>query len=192
MLYMFLRNIIAVFYRIIFRFEIIGEENIPKEGGAVLCSNHRSNNDAIFLAICQKRPITFMGKDSLFKVPVLGFLLKKVGAFPVKRGTGDIGAIRTAVKALEEKNLLCIFPEGTRNKTAEPLIEFKAGAVLIAYKAGADIVPCAISGKMRPFSKIRVEFAKPFTVVKTDVKPDINKESEKLREIILGLYQKKS
>lgn len=190
MLYTVLRNIIAVIYKIIFRIEVIGEENIPKNGGVILCSNHRSNNDAVFLAICQKRPIAFMGKDSLFKIPVLGFILKKVGAFPVKRGTGDIGAIRTAVKILREEKMLCIFPEGTRNKTASDLLEFKAGAVLIAYKAEANIVPCVIKGKIHPFSKIRIEFGKSFEVVKTDVKPDMAKESERLRERVLELYLK--
>lgn len=190
MLYTFCRNIIAVLYRIIFRFEVIGAEHIPKDGGVILCCNHRSNNDPIFLAICQKRPITFMAKDSLFKIPVLGFLLRKIAAFPVKRGSGDIGAIRTAVEVLKEKRMLCIFPEGTRNKTNEPLLEFKAGAVLIAYKAEASIVPCAISGKIRPFSKIRVEFGCPFTVMKTDAKPDINKETERLKAEILELYLK--
>lgn len=190
MLYTILRNILAVLYRIVFQLEIIGEENIPKEGGVILCSNHRSNNDAIFLAICQKRPITFMAKDSLFKIPVLGFALRKIAAFPVKRGSNDIGAIRTAVEVLKSGKMLCIFPEGTRNKTEEALIEFKTGAVFVAYKAEANIVPCAISGKLRPFSKIRVEYGKPFTVEKTDVKPDMNKETERLKETILELYKK--
>ena len=191
MVYSFIRNILAVLYRLVYRFEVTGQENIPGSGGVILCCNHKSNNDAIVLAITQKRPITFMAKEELFKIPVLGFILRKVAAFPVKRGTGDIGAIRTAVEVLNNEKMLCIFPEGTRNKTKEKLIEFKAGAVLIAYKAHSEIVPCAISGRYIPFSKIKVEFGKPFKVEKTDVKPDLNLETMKLKEKVSGLLENK-
>jgi len=190
MLYRILRNILAVLYRIIYRFEISGQENIPQDGGVILCCNHRSNNDAIVLAITQKRPITFMAKEEIFKIPLLGFLLRKIAAFPVKRGTGDIGAIRTAVEVLNSGRMLSIFPEGTRNKTKEKLIEFKAGAVLIAYKAHAQIVPCAISGRFIPFSKIKVKFGNPIIIEKTDVKPDLNIETLKLKEKVFELLDK--
>lgn len=190
MVYSVLRNILSFLYRIIYRIEVTGEENIPKSGGAILCANHKSNNDGIILAISQKRPITFMAKEELFKIPVLGTILKKVAAFPVKRGTGDIGAIRTAVDVLNKENMLSIFPEGTRNKTKEPLGEFKAGAVLIAYKADSMIVPCAISGSYIPFSKIKVSFGVPFKVEKTDVKPDLNLETSKLKEKVFELMNR--
>ena len=131
-----------------------------------------------------------MGKDSLFWFP-LGYILRKADAFPIKRGSGDIGAIRTAVDVLKKGKMLCIFPEGTRNKTKEPLIEFKTGAAFIAYKADACIVPCAISGNLRPFSKIKVVFGEPFYIEKPESgKPDINKETEKLKEKVLELYRR--
>ena len=186
MWYKVLRNIISVVYHLVYRFEVTGTENIPKDGGVILCGNHRSNNDAIFLAVCQKRQIAFMGKDSLFKIPVLGFVLKKVGAFAVKRGTGDIGAIRKAVEILNGGNMLSIFPEGTRNKTAEPLIEFKTGAVFIAYKADAYIVPVGISGRYVPFSKVRITFGEPFKV-SSETKPDLNSETQILKDKVLCL-----
>ena len=188
MLYTFLRNILAVVYRVVFRFEVIGQENIPKSGGVILCSNHRSNNDAVFLAICQKRQINFMAKDSLFKIPVLGYLLKKVGSFPVKRGSGDITAVRKAVEVLKEGKMLCIFPEGTRNRVNNELLEFKTGAAFIAYKAEASIVPCAISGKIKPFSKIRVSFGSPFNIDTSGGKPNVDSETLRLKSKIAELY----
>lgn len=186
MWYKCIRNIVWVVYRLIFRFEITGTENIPEDGGVILCGNHRSNNDAIFLAVCQKRQIAFMGKDSLFKIPVLGFILKKVGAFAVKRGTGDIGAVRKAVEILNGGNMISIFPEGTRNRTKEPLIEFKTGAVFIAYKANAYIVPVGISGRCIPFSKIKISFGKPYKIP-SEVKPDLNSETQILKDKVLSL-----
>ena len=188
MWYKVLRNIISVVYHVLYRFEVTGAENIPADGGVILCGNHRSNNDAIFLAVCQKRQISFMGKDSLFKIPVLGFILKKVGAFAVKRGTGDIGAVRKAVEILNGGNMISIFPEGTRNKTNEPLIEFKTGAAFIAYKANAYIVPVGITGSCVPFSKVKVSFGDAYKI-ESNTKPDVNYETQILKDRVLNLIK---
>lgn len=188
MLYSFFKNILFFVYHIIFRIDVQGRENVPISGAVILCSNHRSNNDAIILAISQKRKLSFMAKDSLFRVPILGFFLKKVGTFPVKRGSGDIAAVKKAIEILNEDNVLSIFPEGTRNKTHDDLLEFKTGAVFIAYKANAAIVPCAIKGRYIPFSKIKVRFGSPFYVDTSERKPDVHGETEKLKNAVEKLY----
>lgn len=165
---------VKALYAIPFRFQIIGEENIPKDGGIIFCPNHISNHDAITIAISQKRQLSFMGKDSLFRIPVLGWLFKKIGAFPVKRGTGDIGAVRKAIEIIQNNNALVMFPEGTRNKTENLLLEFKTGAALVAKKGNAKIVPVAIIGRYRLFSRITVQFAPPVSLDSYGEKPDLH------------------
>ncbi len=173
-LYQLLRAVVKALYSIPFRFRIVGLENIPQEGGIIFCPNHISNHDAITIAISQKRNLSFMGKDSIFRIPILGFILKKAGAFPVKRGTGDIGAVRKAIEILEEGKALAMFPEGTRNKTDKLLLEFKTGAALVAKKGKGKIVPVAIIGKYKLFSKITVQFGTPVSPEDFGEKPDLH------------------
>ncbi len=182
MLYTFLKNICKAFYYLTFRIEVEGQENIPLSGGAVICPNHKSNHDAVLITAVIKRRLTYLGKEELFKFKPLGFIFKKVGAIPIKRGTGDIGAVRKAIEVLKDDKLIIIFPEGTRNKSGDLLLDFHSGASLIAYKAQCPIIPCAIVGKFRPFSKIRVVFAKPLATLdatKNDVHnlTDLTKDS---------------
>lgn len=173
-LYQLIRAIVKALYSVPFRFRIVGSENIPKEGGIIFCPNHISNHDAITITISQKRNLSFMGKDSLFKIPLFGLILKKVGAFPVKRGTGDIGAVRKAIEVIEAGKALVMFPEGTRNKTDELLLEFKTGAALVAKKGNGKIVPVAIIGKYKLFSKITVQFGTPVSPEDFGEKPDLH------------------
>lgn len=174
MLYQAIRVLLRTFYSILFRFQFIGTENIPMEGGIIFCPNHISNHDAITIAISQKRSLSFMGKDSLFRIPVLGFLFRKIGAFPVKRGAGDIGAVRKAIEIIQGGNALAMFPEGTRNKTDQLLLEFKTGAALVAKKGNGKIVPVAIIGRYRLFSKITVQFGTPVSPENYGEKPDLH------------------
>lgn len=123
---------------------VYGAENMPKTGPVVLCCNHSSMADPIRLAYSQPRQIHFMAKEELFRVPVLNYFIRILGAFPVSRGKGDRKAVNTARKFLMEGNVLGIFPEGTRSKNGE-LLRPKSGAVLLASQTGAPIVPCCIT-----------------------------------------------
>lgn len=123
-----------------------------------------------------------MGKDSLFAIPVLGWLFRKMGAFPVKRGTGDIGAVRKAIEVISAGNALVMFPEGTRNKTEDLLLEFKTGAALVAKKGNGIIVPMAIIGKYRLFSRITVRFGTPVSAEDYGEKPDLHQMMADVRE----------
>lgn len=165
----------------LFRYRFLGTEQIPKEGGIIFCPNHISNHDAITIAISQKRNLSFMGKDSLFRIPVLGFIFKKIGAFPVKRGTGDIGAVRKAIELIQDGKALAMFPEGTRNKTDQLLLEFKTGAALVAKKGNGKIVPVAIIGSYRLFSKITVQFGTPVSPEDFGEKPDLHAMMEEVK-----------
>lgn len=139
-----------------------GKENIP-EGAAVMCSNHSAFSDPIWIIVYGNLPVLprTMAKQELLKIPVLGALLKKLGAFPVDRSGTDISAIKTAMKTIKEGNKLVIFPEGTRirgGKKSEP----HSGALLIATRTQVPIVPIFLSRKKHPFSKIDLVFGKPY------------------------------
>src|SRR5674476_893277 len=100
--------------RILFRPTVSGLENIPLKGPVLVAPIHRSNLDFAFTLFISPRKVFFMAKDSLFKVPVLGSALIQLGAFPVKRGTADREAMRSAEEVLNAGHALILFPEGTR------------------------------------------------------------------------------
>lgn len=163
--YGFLRAIITTFFDLFYRVSIIGIENVPVEGPVLLCANHIAEMDMFFIGYRLKRLVRYMAKEELFRIPLVSSFIKSLGAFPVKRGKGDVGAIKTALKLLEEGHIVGIFPEGTRLKNKKGKnIKAKPGAALLAQKSGAPILPVAISGRYRPFSKIKVVFGKPFTL----------------------------
>ena len=118
-------------------------ENIPINQNCLICCNHRSNWDPILISKPINKKIFFMAKQELFKKPVFGLILKKLGAFPVKRGLKDISAINHAIDLLHNNNFVVIFPEGTRSKTAN-FLKPKVGASVISHKANANILPIRI------------------------------------------------
>ncbi len=124
---------------------VIGGENIPDTGPIILAPNHRAYMDPPYLSMVTKRQLHLMAKDSLFKVPVFGPYIKAMGAFPVKRGSADRGAIKQAIAELKAGRVMGIFPEGTR---AEPgtLLPAEKGFALIAKQTGIPIVPIALEG----------------------------------------------
>ncbi len=187
MLYRIVRALIRFAYFFIFRVTVKGRENIPQEGGIIFCGNHRSNHDAPLIFFSQKRNLSFMAKDSLFSFKPFGWFLKKFGVFPVKRGAGDIGAVKKAIEIVETGNALVMFPEGTRNRTEEPVLEFKNGAALIAKKGNALIVPFAISGKYRWLSKKTVTFGTPINLTQYGEKPDLKQVTEDLQNAVVKM-----
>ena len=144
----------------IYQLRVIGKENLPSEGGVLLCTNHIHNFDPIVVGITSPRPIHFMAKEELFTVPILGKIMPLINAFPVKRGLSDRGALRKGLGILKEGNVLGLFPEGTRSKTGE-LGEGLAGAGFFALRSNAHIVPCAIIGPYKPFKRLKVVYGKP-------------------------------
>lgn len=109
-LYRFAVAFLAGFVRFLFLADIKGSENMPKDGACFVCGNHISNWDPVFAAIAVKRPVHFMAKVQLFRIPLLGKLLRALGAFPVDRDAADIGAIKTALTYLKHDEPLGHFP----------------------------------------------------------------------------------
>ncbi|MBX9972847.1 1-acyl-sn-glycerol-3-phosphate acyltransferase [Cytobacillus firmus] len=159
-LYSFAKAAVYGVLKPIYRFEVIGKENFPAEGGVLLCSNHIDNLDPPVVGINAPRPVYFMAKEELFKVPVLGKILPDLNAFPVKRGMSDREALRKGLGILKEGNVLGLFPEGTRSKTGQ-LGKGLAGAGFFALRSEAHVVPCAIIGPYKAFSKLKVVYGKP-------------------------------
>lgn len=160
-LYSFAKAAVYGVLKPIYRFEVFGKENFPKEGGVLLCSNHIDNLDPPVVGINAPRPVYFMAKEELFNVPVLGKILPDLNAFPVKRGMSDREALRKGLGILKEGNVLGLFPEGTRSKTGQ-LGKGLAGAGFFALRSEAHVVPCAIIGPYKAFSKLKVVYGKPF------------------------------
>lgn len=159
-LYVFGRGLCRSFFSTTYRVETIGLEHIPKEGPVLLCSNHIHNFDPPFLGSYVPRKVHYMAKAELFKVPLLGRLIAAVGAFPVKRGSGDKQALKLGLKILKEGEALGLFPEGTRSKDGN-LGKGLAGAGFFALRTDAVVIPCAIIGSYKPFSKLRVIYGEP-------------------------------
>lgn len=158
MLYKVCRGLLRFLYAVFFRFEAHGLENIPAAGPVVLASNHISVFDPPTVGIKLDRKVHFMAKAELFKIPLFGWLIHNVGAFPVKRGGVSKDAIRSAISLLEAGGVMGIFPEGTRN-AGDAM--GKKGAAMIAVRSKSAVVPCAIIGKYGLFRKMRIYYGKP-------------------------------
>lgn len=160
MFYRIWRDFFKYLILFLFRTRILGIENMPKTGGVVIVSNHISNWDPLVVGSSVDRQVHFMAKESLFKVPIVGFLLRKWGMFPVRRGVGDRNAIRVAQKLLEQGNVLGLFPEGHRSKTGE-LGPFYPGAVSFALKGDAQVIPVVVMGPYKFFTPLHVRIGEP-------------------------------
>ncbi len=152
--YQFARGITSVFCHICFRIRVEGIENIPQKN-CLVCANHKSNMDPLVLGVILPIPVRFMAKEELFKNKLMDKMMRAVGAFPIRRGKNDVGALRSAMKMIENGEYLAIFPEGTRSK-GNTMRRGKQGAALIATKSGADILPVGIDGKYGLFRKITI------------------------------------
>jgi 1-acyl-sn-glycerol-3-phosphate acyltransferase len=131
--------------RLLFRVKFHGVENIPKAGACIITPNHQSYADPIWITIPIYRRVYYMAWAKMFKVPVLGFVMRIFGAFPVKLESADPKAQREAVELLKRDCALVIFPEGGRTRTGK-LMPFKAGAFRLALTHGVPILPVTIEG----------------------------------------------
>lgn len=165
-----LKFLFAVFF---IKYEIEGEENleylVQNKAGAVFASNHISNLDPVLYMLVQAVNIRFLAKNSLFRVPVLGWCIRKCGQLSVNRSAADSRAIRSAIDYINKGQVLCIFPEGTRSATGE-LLPGKPGCAMIACKTKAVVVPSAIWGSheilpkkayLPRLSKVKIKIGKP-------------------------------
>ncbi len=176
-----LRRILYGLSKLLFRMDVHGESNVPKDGGCIIVGNHLHNLDPVLISIACPRPLHYMAKIELMKVPVLGKILRWGGAFPINRGKMDRQAIKRARATLQQDIALGMFPEGTRSRTMK-IERVLPGAGLLAIQEKVPIIPTAITGSERlPFNGdkqhrrgsampdpghkgVRIHFGEPFLI----------------------------
>lgn len=192
--YNIVKNIVKLAFMLWYNIKIVGKENIAKNGGNILASTHRSYADPVFLAFGSKMPLSFMAKEELFTGNKLfAWLIKSLGAFPVKRGKGDTEAIDKAYDVLNQGRNLIIFPEGTRSKDGT-VGKIKTGVALIGAVTQTTVIPCAIcfKGSLKFRKKVIIAFGKPIepseigvtAATARDLKLLKNKISEEINNLV--------
>ena len=168
--YNFVRKAVLLYGKIVYRVEFHGRENEPEGGSLVVISNHSSFSDALFTANAVKRELTFIAKESLARHKFLAWVLKRCHAITIKRGEGDMQAVRSACSVLSGGGSLGVYPQGTRMPGSAPKPEeAMAGIGLIASRCKATFLPVTIcfgkNKKFKPcaFGKVRVYVGKPIT-----------------------------
>jgi len=150
--YRVIAGIIRVGSRLLFRPKVTGAQHIPGEGPVLIAPIHRSNVDFAFTLFMSRRKVFFMAKDSLFRIPMVGSLLRHLGAFPVHRGSADRESMTLAEQVLHQGHALVLFPEGTR-KEGRAVAPLHDGAMFVAARTGAIVVPVGIGGSDRAMPK---------------------------------------
>jgi 1-acyl-sn-glycerol-3-phosphate acyltransferase len=168
-MYSIARVVLTLPTLLIYRVKAIGRENVPKQGPLVLAPNHFSQLDHFFAGVYLRRKVRFMAKSQLFGPPVLTFIFKHGGVFPVRRGHRDEEAFKTAFELIDQGEMLLVYAEGGRQRSGE-LGEAKPGIGRLALESGVPIVPVAICGSERArgwkrgrFPKVTVQFGAPMT-----------------------------
>jgi 1-acyl-sn-glycerol-3-phosphate acyltransferase len=145
---------------LVIRFDVEGLGNIPPDGGVIICGNHFHWLDPVTVGITMQRDVSFMAKQELFESRLGGWFLRKIKAFPVKRGQPDRAALKRSIEVLQEGGCFGIFPEGTRSRT-RTLQKAEPGTAYLAMKSGAPVVPVGITGSYKLFSRVIVRYGKP-------------------------------
>lgn len=184
------RFILRIIFALFFRVELVNRENIPKTGAALLCANHNAELGMFFIGYRIKRLVRWMAKEELFRNPILSSFISYLGAFPIKRGKGDIGSFKTVLKLLKEGHIVGMFPEGTRVKKKEDRQRnAKAGVALFAVQTGVPIIPVGVEGGNKIFQKVRVVFGKPYYLPVEEGKKYSNDELTQMsNDIMTKIY----
>lgn len=189
MIYNIVKTCVARFFKIAFLMKVDGSENVPQEGGLLLCSNHQSNWDPPAVSGAFPRRLSIMAKEELFHNPIFGWMIKTLGAYPIRRGKGDAGAILATLKLLEAGETTLVFPEGTRVQAGGGDRKINSGIIRIAIKAQVPIVPAYTNGKYRLFGKLRVYFGKPISYEQYyDNAPDAETLDRLAQELMEAIY----
>jgi 1-acyl-sn-glycerol-3-phosphate acyltransferase len=199
MTYRVCAGIVSGLARLLFRPSVEGAENIPLRGPVIIAPIHRSNVDFAFSLFISPRKVFFMAKDGVFRVPLLGPLLTRLGAFPVNRDSADRESLRLSEEVLRRGQALVMFPEGTR-KEGDTVESLHDGAMFLAARTGAMVVPVGVSGSDRAmpvgarlprFSKIHVVVGTPITPPSSEgrvIRSQITEKTEELRRALQKVY----
>jgi len=194
--HLFKWSVVSPAFHLYFRGHITGAEHVPQQGGLIVVSNHASDFDPLILSACVRRPVAYMAKEELFRVPVLKQAIQLYGAYPVKRGSADRSAIRAALASLDQGWAAGVFITGTRTpdgKVTDP----KLGAALIAAKAQVPLLPVCLWGTHQIFRKgsavpyavpLTVRIGEPIPAPRSTDKAELEAVTEHCARIINGLH----
>ncbi len=191
-MYKFVCTLVKAFIMLIFRVKLNGSENVPTEGGFVLCSNHLSNWDPPLLQAFLKRRIYYLAKEELFHVFGLSLVLKMIKAIPVKRSTADFASIKTSIKTVKGGGVIGIFPTGQR-EMVKGEGDVKSGIGFLAVKTEAPVLPVHITASYRIFSKVTIDIGEPLYYNNFETKPtqeDFERISNEIYDKIKALGDK--
>ena len=183
-------KILSTILKPVFKFwytpKLIGKENIPENGAIVVACNHKHLMDQCMVIVSTKRPIHYMAKSEYFENKKVAWFFKAAGCIPVNRNGKDTEAKDAATEVLQAQGALGIFPEGTRNKTEDLLMPFKFGAVSLAKKNNALVIPVGVSGdyKFRPKNLV-ARIGEPIDVSEMDLEEANEKLHKAVETLIL-------
>jgi len=157
-----MKPFLKVLSRSLMKITYVGRENIPKDGGFILASNHISAPDPVYLYVSLDKPVHFMNKQEHFRKPVQKWIYTHFNSFPINRGHADKSSLEYSIKVIEKGNILGIFPEGTRSKDFTPQ-QARPGIALLVRETKADVLPVSIYSdeKAKFFTKLTIRFGKP-------------------------------
>lgn len=184
--YNFWKMPLGLIFRLYYPFKTVNKKVIPEDGPVLFCGNHIHLMDQCLAILNTKRPIHYMAKIEYFTNKKTAWFFKMMGCIPVNRQIHDDNAKEKAMDVLNKELALGIFPEGTRNKTKELLQPFKFGAVSMAKKTNATLVPFAITGVYKFRTKnLKITFGEPFKVGDMD----LEEANDKLYNIIVDIIK---
>lgn len=186
--------IVRIFLSLWFKVEVQNVDRFEKlKTSCIVAPNHQSAWDSVLVPAFSKRIMYMMAKAELFENKIFGAVLRGLKAFPVKRGKGDVTAVKTAVSLLKQGQSVCMFPEGTRNKGDKPM-RFKTGAARIAITAKTPILPVAVVSDFKFRSKVKIIYGEPIyfdeSYDKNLSKEDFRAEIEKVENAVKSLIEK--
>ena len=198
MLYAFLKPCAVAVLRLLFGLRSRGRGHVPAEGPVLLVANHVSVLDPLLIGAAAPRPLDSLAKAELFRIPLLGGLIRRLGAHPLRREGADAGALRAGLRILKTGGALLMFPEGTRGEEGV-LGPAKPGAGMLAVLGGATVVPVYLSGSGRAWprgrwfprlTRVTVTFGPPLPVAvggRASRKDDYEAVSRAMMAAIAGL-----
>ena len=180
-----IRFLIFVYLKLVYRIQVIGIENIPKNGPVIFCGNHRSLLDAPLMEVTCKRDDTrFLAKEELAKNWYVAHLAKVFDVIFVKRNAKDLGPMKDGLKTLKQDKALALFPEGTRNGLKKG-IKPKTGVAYFALNSDAQVIPVGIKGGEKPFRKAIITYGKPLELDEYKENKKEKETAEEVTEIIM-------